>query len=58
MTTEERKLVKGMDVRRADVIAGGCLLLYNILARFGAAGLTVSESDNLEGYVILKGLAK
>ncbi len=58
MTTEERKLVKGMDVRRADVIAGGCLLLYNILARFGAAALTVSESDNLEGYVILKGLAK
>ena len=58
MTTEERKRVKGMDVRRADVIAGGCLLLYNILARFGAAGLTVSESDNLEGYVILKGLAK
>ena len=58
MTTEERKRVKGMDVRRADVIAGGCLLLYNILARFGAAALTVSESDNLEGYVILKGLAK
>ena len=58
MTTEERKRVKGMDVRRADVIAGGCLLLYNILVRFGAAALTVSESDNLEGYVILKGLAK
>ena len=58
MTVEQRKQVKGMDVRRADVIAGGCLLLYNILRAFGAKHLTVSESDNLEGYVILKGLVK
>ncbi len=58
LTTEERKKVKGMDVRRADVIAGGCLLMYSLLAEFGSPGVTVSESDNLEGYVILRGLAK
>lgn len=58
LTVEQRKALPGMDVRRADVIAGGCLLLYNILARFGGDELTVSESDNLEGYVMLRGLAK
>ena len=58
LTVEERKMVKGMDVRRADVIAGGCLLMYSLLSKFGSGGITVSESDNLEGYVILRGLAK
>lgn len=58
LTVEERKALRGMDVRRADVIAGGCLLLCSILGAFGADGITVSESDNLEGYVLLKGLAK
>ena len=57
MPVEERKAMRGMDVRRADVIAGGCLLLHHILKRFGAENLTVSESDNLAGYVLLKGLA-
>lgn len=58
MSVDERKRLKGMDVRRADVIAGGCLLLCRILKRFGAEKITASESDNLEGYAILKGLAK
>lgn len=58
LSVEERKKVKGMDVRRADVIAGGCLLMYMLLERFGARGITASESDNLEGYVMLKGLIK
>ena len=58
LTPEERKQLRGMDVRRADVIAGGCLLLYSILSRFCTDGLTVSESDNLEGYVLRKGRAK
>ena len=58
LTVEERKKVKGMDVRRADVIAGGCLLMYSLLSKFGSGGITVSESDNLEGYVILRGLTK
>ena len=58
MTVEQRKQVKGMDLRRADVIAGGCLLMYSLLSKFGSAGITASESDNLEGYVILRGLAK
>ena len=58
LTVEERKALRGMEPRRADVIAGGCLLMYSILNRFNADRITVSESDNLEGYVLLKGLVK
>ena len=58
LTVEERRALRGMEPRRADVIAGGCLLMYSILNRFNADRITVSESDNLEGYVLLKGLAK
>ena len=54
MTVEEVKKVSGMEERRADVIGGGCLLLAKIMERFEIEELTVSESDNLEGYVILK----
>lgn len=58
LTVEERKALRGMEPRRADVIAGGCLLMYSILNRFNADRITVSESDNLEGYVLFKGLVK
>ncbi len=58
LSVEQRKLLPGMDVRRADVIGGGCLLMYSILKKFGAEYVTVSENDNLEGYVFLKKLCK
>ncbi len=58
LSVEECRALRGMDVRRADVIAGGCLLLHGILRAFGADYVTVSERDNLEGYAMIKGLAK
>ncbi|MCD8308309.1 MAG: hypothetical protein LUD19_00525 [Clostridia bacterium] len=58
LTVEQRKAIEGLDVRRADVIAGGCLLMYNIVKCFNAQKIIVSESDNLEGYAMLKGYAK
>ena len=51
MPLSERLLLKGMDKRRADVLGGGALLLYRILRYIGAKKLTVSEKDNLEGYL-------
>ncbi|MCD7729734.1 MAG: hypothetical protein LUI60_07495 [Clostridia bacterium] len=57
MTVEQRKGIDGLDARRADVIAGGCLLMYNIVHSFGAGKIIVSESDNLEGYAMLKGVS-
>ena len=46
--------MKGMEPRRADVIGGGCMLLYSVMKKLGIEKITVSESDNLEGYYILK----
>ena len=50
LSPEERKGLKGLQPERAEVIAGGALLLdYLRLSR-----ITVSERDNLEGYLIWK----
>lgn len=54
LSVEECRNITGMEPRRADVIGGGCLLTYLVMERFNVAKITVSESDNLEGYVMLK----
>ena len=54
---EERKAIAGMDARRADVIAGATLLLASIADRLGCESLYFSDADNLEGYLIARGLA-
>lgn len=54
LSVEEVRALNGMEPCRADVIGGGCLFLYNVMKRFGINDITVSESDNLEGYVLLK----
>lgn len=46
--------IAGMEPGRADVIGGGCLLLGRIMERFGIEKITVSESDNIEGYYMLR----
>lgn len=51
MPQEERLALRGMDPRRADVLGGGALLLGRVMQRAGAAQITVSERDNLEGYL-------
>lgn len=55
MPVEEVCKMSGMEPNRADVIGGGCLLTYYVMKRFGIEKITVSESDNLEGYLMLKG---
>ncbi|MDE6273644.1 MAG: hypothetical protein K2L87_01175 [Clostridiales bacterium] len=50
-TCEERKVIAGMDVRRADVIAGAALLFYMLMEKLDLREITVSERDNLEGYL-------
>ena len=58
LTVEEVRSLDGMETGRADVIGGGCLLLYSIMQGFEIEKITVSESDNLEGYLALKGELK
>lgn len=43
-----------VDVRRADIIGGGALLLARLLQKFEIEKIKVSDRDNLEGYLILK----
>lgn len=38
----------------ADIVGGGCLLTAAVMRKFGLEKITVSERDNLEGFVILK----
>lgn len=54
LSVEEVRKISGMEPLRADVIGGGCLLTYLIMKHFKVDKITVSESDNLEGYVMLK----
>ncbi|MCH5147226.1 MAG: hypothetical protein J1F61_04365 [Clostridiales bacterium] len=54
LSVEEVRKMSGMEPLRADVIGGGCLLTYLVMKHFKVDKITVSESDNLEGYVMLK----
>ncbi len=40
-----------IDRKRADVISGGASIFLHILKKYNLSGFTVSESDNLEGYL-------
>lgn len=52
MSVEERKKLKGLQSGRAEVIAGGSVLLIAIMDKLKLEEITVSESDNLEGYAL------
>lgn len=54
MKQSERLLLKGMDRKRADILGGGALLLYEILKKIQAEKVSVSETDNAEGYLMIK----
>ncbi len=56
LTVEERKKIAGMDIRRADIIAGGALLLGKIMDNLSLERLFVSDRDNLEGYLAVRRL--
>ncbi len=56
LSAEERKKIKGMDERRADIIAGGAVLLSEIMKKLSLGGVYASDRDNLEGYCYLRGL--
>lgn len=51
LSVHDVKELPGMEPRRADVFGGGLLLLHAVMKKFGIDRVTVSESDNLEGYV-------
>jgi exopolyphosphatase/guanosine-5'-triphosphate,3'-diphosphate pyrophosphatase len=48
-TVEERRRLRGIDVRRADIIVAGAIVLQEVLASFGAESVMISESALREG---------
>ena len=52
MSLSEREALAPLPPGRADVIVAGCAILARVMARFGFAGLTVSEKDILDGLVL------
>ncbi len=52
ISVEDRKKLKGLQPDRAEVIAGGCAILLNIFNHLNVDEIVVSESDNLEGYLL------
>ena len=54
MSEAQKEKIVGLQKGRAPVFAGGILLLTKIMQKLGVKYLTVSESDNLEGYLRFK----
>ena len=54
LTIDERKLLKGLQPERAEVIPAGAVILLAVMQRLNIDSVIVSESDNLEGYLISK----
>lgn len=56
MPVEEIEKLPCMPKGRADVLAGGALLLITIMKKLGLQSFVASDRDNLEGYAIKLGL--
>ena len=56
MTVEDIAALPCMPKGRADVLAGGAVLLSVLMEELDFSKITVSDRDNLEGYAIKKGL--
>ncbi|MFA6866901.1 MAG: hypothetical protein WCR54_05230 [Clostridia bacterium] len=55
MTPENRMTIRGIHPKRALVLPYGGFLLLSIMSYLKVDKLTISENDNLEGYLKLKG---
>ncbi len=51
LSPQARKNLKGMDPRRADIIAGGAYLLESVMRALQLGAVFASDRDNLEGYL-------
>ncbi len=56
LPVEEIALLPCVSPKRADVIAGGAVLFFVLTQRLGIEKIIVSDSDNLEGYAVRRGL--
>lgn len=52
MTAEERENIVGLQKRRAKIFASGVAIVLSIMDYLGLSGISASDSDNTEGYLI------
>ncbi len=52
---DDRRKIIGLQPERAEIIANGAKILLEVMKIIGVDKIIVSESDNLEGYLINKG---
>ena len=52
MTNEQRRALPVMAPGREDVIVAGCLILLEVMDRWGFASCLVSERDILDGLAL------
>ncbi len=52
ITSEQRRLVPGVEPQRADVIVGGTIVLVEVMRYFGFDRCLTSEADILDGIVL------
>ncbi len=53
-TVEERKHFPGLEEKRADIIYAGGLIMQVIMESLGILSFSVSDYDNLEGFIVYK----
>ncbi len=53
-TKDQRKKINGLPEKKADVVVFGAILFLEFMKAAGAAAITVSDSDNQEGYLKFK----
>lgn len=54
LNNDQRKKIKGLQPKRADIILAGSNILYEILTALGIETIRISDFDNLEGYIFKK----
>ena len=54
MTLNDKKALKGLQSKRADIITAGVGILHIIMKKLELSEIIVSEYDNLEGLICLK----
>ena len=53
-SVEDRKKIAGLQPQRADIIQSGAAILCGVSDLLGLEKITISEKDNLEGYLLIK----